>query len=374
MPNYYKKRKIYTGAADEFGSVPRDYQTVREEKMPSEDHELYSEYNEKLPADVDSLNAKETKRHSSLKDILLKPALSITMVLTVTLAAFGFDFLGFDYLNSGLTTMNIHWLENHEDQWGERQEHWDEPHDPHRDEPYEDYPDDNPDNREEDSFPNLRNLDPDYAGNYAWGDLGSEVYLRMTFTEGDNSFGLYFVKGEAWQSIDPDVETVDSYGGAWYDSSSNTLTLDNVHYDVLDTNLMGNSFTVRLIGESEIGMVSIWGAGYAGSVTFEGDGILRITQEGIRINAEGSQSCIIVKSGVTLEINSYNEGEGALFIDSTTMKKAIYTSSDLNIRDINGNLCKIETMTEEGDGSAIYYHRVLTSDGEPATFIYISAH
>lgn len=66
---------------------------------------------------------------------------------------------------------------------------------------------------------------------------------------------------------------------AWYDISTNTLTLDNFTGEVLEVNLMGNGFTINLIGENHLDELIMWGAGYGGSVTFTGTGSLTLNED-----------------------------------------------------------------------------------------------
>ena len=72
------------------------------------------------------------------------------------------------------------------------------------------------------------------------------------------------VAGEVWQPC----EFLTDDPGIRYDSSTNTLTLHNFTGPLLDINLMGNGFTIKLEGENHLEMLRAWGFGYGGSVTF----------------------------------------------------------------------------------------------------------
>lgn len=159
---------------------------------------------------------------------------------------------------------------------------------------------------DDETFPALPNQDPDFDGEYAWGGMGSEEYLRIFMSDKST---LYLEAGGYWKNNEGAVES--SLPTCSYDRNTNTLTLQgfNDSEAVLDVNLMGNGFKIRLVGENHIGSIQVWGAMYAGSVTFIGSGSLYINEAhpelgtGILLNAEGSESCVMVGSKVYLEIH-----------------------------------------------------------------------
>ena len=373
MPKLYdEETNLRIDAEDEFGAQPREYDVPFRETDPSyeetqsrEESFGKSEYNENVNTNIPEETPEEAdrRRHNRLKDLVLRPAVAVTMVATLTLAGFGIDFLGYDYLNSGLTTMKSEWLEHHEDQWGEPHEHWDEHWDEQWkdewDEPYSEQRDEPGD----DAFPSLGNPDPDFYGEYSWSEYGPEFYLRFYY--GQTCY--YLRKGYAWNIYDTEGKEVGSLDGATYDLGTNTLTLENFSCDVIDANLLGNGFKIKLIGQSEVGAITIWGAGYGGSLTFEGDGSLRVTQGGITLNAEGSDSCCLVKSGVTLELFG-DEGASALNVIGTTMSEAVYLANGMKMLNSDGNPCAVATFSENG----YYDHTVYSGSGENASFILIS--
>ena len=237
----------------------------------------------------------------------------------------------------------------------------------------------------DDEFPQLRNMRPDFAGRYSWGGYGSELYVR--FIEGDSE--TYLVAGDAWKAIDDATEA--TIPNAVYDQDTNTLTLTNFTGEVLDVNLMGNSFTIQLVGDNYLDCISIWGAYYGGSVTFTGTGSLTLNRNGaysvgLDLRAEWSQTCLMVDKGVTLDIY----GEKAILITSTTMEKAIYylypnrliggtraagqfTEYYAPVYDSNGYYIGREPTTLEEisqqDGQNYYDYTVVDENGEPSTHV-----
>ena len=196
---------------------------------------------------------------------------------------------------------------------------------------------------DEDDFPKLNNLDPDWNGNYAWNEYGlSEYFIIITDKKGNT---VPIISGEIYGYAE------DSYEGAEYDKNTNTLTLTNCTAKKIETNLMGNGFTIKLVGDNTVDFMEIWGAMYGGSLTLEGDGSLTITGKnnpddyGIQLDAERSQTCLMIKKGVTLDIKA----DYAVVIGSTTMDDAVYWSDSLEM--FGG---------KEGDGEFILYNVTVT--------------
>ncbi len=361
---YDKETNFRTfGSADEFGAPPResDCDIVREISYPAEDHvsaeerSYKSEYNESalFKSDYSSEDKMPRRRHEILKRVLLKPLVSFTLLVSLAYTALGVDFLGEDQLNSAWTTMNSEWLENHPEDWGaEPHGHWDEPWDEPLDE----------------GFPMLENLYPDYAGFHAGDRYGPEQYVRFSF-EGESGY-KYLVKGAAWDVLDPDGALEERLDGAYYDSAANTLTLENFDCALLDVNLMGNGFTIRVLGECRVEYIMIWGFGYGGSVTFEGDGVLN--SNGAVLIAEGSRSCIMVRSGVTLNFTALSS-DGALQVNDTQLDVPLYLAPGVNI---SGGSMKEESSgeyeTNNGERFTVRTFASYGDDGEPARQIVIS--
>ncbi len=225
------------------------------------------------------------------------------------------------------------------------------------------------------AFPVLENLYPDFDGNYAWSDMGSEEYLRIV--PGGGSDYTYLVLGKAWETMGYSLGTVD---GASYNRNTNTLTMENCSAQFIDANLMGNSFTIELIGENHIGSIEVWGAYYGGSLTITGPGSLIVDEE-IVLEAEFSQSCLMVDASV--------EVMGSITISATSMEKAIYYKAPLKLTggkrasgdffkytrgdyDENGNYVSVEAVISEirGEKGERYYdYAVVDDDGNIATHV-----
>ena len=160
------------------------------------------------------------------------------------------------------------------------------------------------------AFPDLPNLEPDFAGAYAWSGAGSEEYVILNMDDGSQ---ILLESGTYYGSR---ADTID---GAVYDSLSNTLTLTDFTGGQLNVNLMGNGFKLRLVGENHLDSVVVWGAMYGGSLTITGDGSLTVAN-GLSLNAEDSESCLMIDKGVTLDIS----GSPAIFIAASKAEKAIW--------------------------------------------------
>lgn len=334
-----------------------DYQVISDDKLPDEDYipreELYSfdEFNEHYVAPTINENHRDR-----IKKMFLKPVISLVLLGAVVLASYGIDPLGKNMLvnnaavapaeNTGDDTISPG---DETVNGGDETEAPDETEEDTTEIPIED----------EDEFPALGNLNPDFAGDYAWSGDGSEEYVRF-IRDGDTS-GSYLVKGGAWDVYDAGGQVV-TPADAVYDRDSNTLTLNGFNASLLDVNLMGNGFTIRLEGDNHIGTISVWGAMYAGSVTFEGNGSLTV-DNGITLNCEGSQSCMIVKKGVTLDIS----GDTAIGFYDTTMDQPLYLSKSLSMT--GGDVVGIGE--NEYEGNVYYSYTVGEADGTPSAHVVI---
>lgn len=217
----------------------------------------------------------------------------------------------------------------------------------------------------DDAFPDLPNLNPDFAGDYAWGNEGPEEYVRI-MPEGTQET-VYLHMGEAWRVIDQQSEG--TVPGATYDRLTNILTLENFSGNILDVNLMGNGFTIRLVGENRLHMLMVWGAGYGGSVTFTGEGSLVVDggqEPAIRLHAEGSQSCLMVDRGVTVE--AYSD-YAAVAIWETALDPAVYCRRGVTV---TGGEPIVADQTEI-DGTTYYTHTMVDENGNPATYVRFGA-
>ena len=224
-------------------------------------------------------------------------------------------------------------------------------------------------------FPTLGNLNPDFAGDYAWSGTGtanSEEYVRLV-PAGGSSY-TFLVAGGAWKSMGAVVGTDPN---ASYDKETNTLTLNNFKGAVLDMNLMGNGFTIKLEGDNSIDQLMLWGAMYAGSVTFTGDGTLTLgsggsAEYGLLINGEASQSCVMVKKGVKLDIYG---NTAAIMIGDTYMDPALYISNSLKLSEGEITSAGREVTLTNEDGSTenvtLYDCTVTDANGNPLKHVVI---
>jgi len=210
---------------------------------------------------------------------------------------------------------------------------------------------------ETDVFPELPNMDPDFEGNYAWADQGSEEYLRIFM--GDKT-PLYLEAGGYWRNNEGAQES--SLAGCRYDRETNTLTLKDFNDPeaVLDANLMGNGFKLRLEGENHIGSIQVWGAMYGGSIAFVGDGSLYVNEAhpnqgtGILLNAEGSESYVMIGANVFMEIH----GEHQIAIYDTQAENPVIMNGSMHV--IGGEIYSGEM--QYNDYLEVYLHNCEVRD------------
>lgn len=193
------------------------------------------------------------------------------------------------------------------------------------------------------SFPDLPNKDPDFAGDYAWVTKSpetSEEYLRL-----ENSVSASFLEAGGHYKNLGVTET--TFTGLEYDKTANTLTMEDFSASdlVLNANLMGNGFKLVLKGINRIGRIIIWGAMYGGSLTVTGEGTLIVNKdmaftEGIVLQAESSQSCLMIDENVTVEIYGSN---AAVAITDSLDNKGIYYPDTVKMT--GGKVRRIKTDT-----------------------------
>lgn len=120
--------------------------------------------------------------------------------------------------------------------------------------------------------------------------------------------------------------------GVSYDKASNTLTLDGYKNadNYIATNMMGDDFKIRLIGDNEIGSIVAYGDAWGGSVTICGDGSLTVNPKkqedyGVRLYAEGTASVLSVENTCNVTIYAGQAG------------KVLYTTGNLTDKVIKDN-------------------------------------
>ena len=222
---------------------------------------------------------------------------------------------------------------------------------------------------EEEPFPELSNLEPDFTGEYGGSNrygygILSEEFIRIDL-DGSGEL-VYLVAGDAWGGA---LQSVD---GAYYDADANVLTLDHFSGEMIDVNLMGNGFTVELVGENYVNQIQIWGYGYGGSVRFTGSGKLVINDHyasasgGLLLRAEASESCIMVDGDVDLEIY----GNPAIMILETRMEDAIYYHANLEPA---GLVEAYDDWTDQNEFQLMAHNYVfLGEDGSVASYVHFT--
>lgn len=119
--------------------------------------------------------------------------------------------------------------------------------------------------------------------------------------------------------------------GVSYDKASNTLTLNQYKNadNYIATNMMGDDFKIRLIGENEISSIVAYGNAWGGSVTICGDGSLTVNRKrqeyGVGLYAEGTASVLSVENTCNVTIYAGQAG------------KVLYTTGNLTDKVIKDN-------------------------------------
>lgn len=285
----------------------------------------------------------EEKKHSRIKRMLFMPIASAIAVVSIVFASFGYDPLGNDFLNSSSGT----------------------PSSPSGDNLFTDHADK--------GFPTLSNLEPN-GPIEGIGILNEEFICIQSSTE-----DLYLVSGSAWGYYDNNgnwqTAPISTIEGVRYDPDSNTLTLDNYNGPVLNVNLMGNSFTIHLIGDNSLDRLFIWGFHYGGSVKITGTGSLTVNQNmkfdtGIELLAEFSETCLMIDSGVRVEASGK---EMAVIVHATSMEKAIYYLEPLTlyggVRRGGDYVIQMDNQYSSAYGDFHDYTIVTDEDGTPSKFV-----
>lgn len=129
--------------------------------------------------------------------------------------------------------------------------------------------------------------------------------------------------------------------GAVYDRASNTLTITNLSATnmIMETNVMGDDFTLNVVGNCSIGQIKVWGDGYGGTLNIVGDGTLTVNQNkvfdnAIILNAEYSASAL--KFGAGAKVNLFAKEDVAVVrqvrLDSADKAYAFANGQNPNIK------------------------------------------
>lgn len=195
-----------------------------------------------------------------------------------------------------------------------------------------------------------------YAANGPMGEItiGDESYFLayINFWETDETGQI--LRDENGNTIGKTVFADDAVqnelAGAVYDRASNTLTITNLSAAnmTMETNVMGDNFTLNVVGNCSIGHIIVWGDGYGGTLNIVGDGTLTVNQSkifdnAIILNAEYSTSAL--KFGTGVKVNLYAKEDVAVVnqvqLDSADKVYSFANNQNLNIKK---DLCKHETI------------------------------
>lgn len=151
-------------------------------------------------------------------------------------------------------------------------------------------------------------------------DEGDWAYAYIAVGNSENKDNIFSSQGS--NAID----------GVSYDKASNTLTLNQYKNadNYIATNMMGDDFKIRLIGENEISSIVAYGDAWGGSVTICGDGSLTVNPKkqedyGVRLYAEGTASVLSVENTCNVTIYAGQAG------------KVLYTTGNLTDKVIKDN-------------------------------------
>lgn len=142
---------------------------------------------------------------------------------------------------------------------------------------------------------------------------------------------------------------------AVYDKATNTLTLNNfdgTHY-ALETNMMGDDFTIEVKGNCSIYRMVIWGDRYGGGLTFKGDGTLTVNPNKLECipivhYEEGAASSLNFDAGVTVKIYA---DETIAYLTQTTItdtQKAITFANGQEVEVVKEPYVEYNSVNLEG--------------------------
>lgn len=291
--------------------VPQEFLHASNEFSVPEGDFPYDEYHE----NSGSGRSDNRHEHEKRKRIqMLMPIASAVAVVSLVFSSFQYDPLGNDFLNSGLSGTDTAIMKPADSESGRPSSvapAWTDVAD--------------------DAFPVLTNLQPN--GAVAGYGVLNEEYIRMQTDSED----LFVVSGSAWGYADASGNwhpvPISDIEGVRYDAVTNTLTLDHYSGSVLNVNLMGNGFTIDLVGDNYLDQLLVWGFYYGGSVKITGNGSLTVNRDmrfptGIDLMAEYSESCLMLDSHVRVE--AYGT-EMAIVVRATSMEKAVYYLKPLTL-------------------------------------------
>ncbi|MBO4383832.1 MAG: hypothetical protein J5854_00220 [Clostridia bacterium] len=338
----------YLKPPEEYAMPPEEYNKPPEEHHALPDNEYYGQ------KPVGKADEDDRKRRRLLRMILIPVAATVGAV-SLLFASIGYDPLGTDFLEAKAPEPTA------------EPELTPEPTEapfPTTEPGMTPVPTPVPIGEWDDAFPELGNLFPDFAGEWAWSGMGSEEYLTVTMP-GDSD-PTYLVMGSVWGEMtdsEGNPNVVKTVEGASYDKETNTLTLTDFTCDHLEVNLMGNGFTIRLEGENRINTICVWGAMYGGSLTIVGPGKLTVlggsSAPAILLNAEDSESCLMIGGDATVDIY----GASTIEVCYTTLYKALYFLMPI---DMTGGTMQ---LVEGSDNGEYRTFTVVDENGEVSTHV-----
>lgn len=188
-------------------------------------------------------------------------------------------------------------------------------------------------------------------------NAGTCAYIVAMDDKGRNDYAFDGISAEYRQYYG--TSSGDKYSGMSYDKKTNTLTLEKCNIPHLEVNEMGDDFKIKLVGDCKVGLVSIWGYGYGGSVTVTGSGTL--TAEAFYLNAEKTKATFTVTESATVKLAS-TSGKSLFYISDT------YVAKDAVKADYDGKITVSELTNYKrqnlsfSDGYS-YSFPILTKDG-----------
>ena len=180
----------------------------------------------------------------------------------------------------------------------------------------------------------------DETGEWIW-DSENSAYVHYDVFRDDT---VYNTPGEqgGYQGME----------GAVYDRETNTLTITNLAAEnmVLEANVMGDDFTLHVVGNCNIGKILVFGYGYGGSLHITGDGTLtvnpnRIYENAICLYAEQSDSALTFGRDVTVNLYATE--------DVATIIMTARDTADTAFTFANG--AKPTVTKEQGSSSSFKY-------------------
>ncbi len=364
--------------------LPSEHSTPADPSLPDEHPPLPDEFNDTLSGEEQteeqarntdrSFLRRKARRKTLMKsNVLLQIATAVVAVIIVK------DSFGIDLLGSDIFAREDEWHHHHEEYYPDEPDETKEPYETEppvtekETEPPETEPPETedpgpviPPEEADESFPSLSNLEPN--GEVPGYGILNEEYILF---ESEGEEPRYLVLGTARRPvIEVNIITPTTVNGAVYDSDTNTLTLTNFTGNRLETNLMGNSFTIKLVGKNKLDQITVHGFHYGGSVTITGTGSLTVNQSktadyGILLDAEFSQSCLMVDSGVTLDVYG---AKASVMVRGTSAANGIRYLYPLSLSEgirKQGDFAPLEDGTYASAQEAGYTDETIVSSGKP---------